>query len=228
MYLNLGGAPVSTRTRLPNRRLAETFTFECSELRYTCTIGRFPDGSIGELFLTNHKSNSAADTNARDAAITFSIAVQHGADPDVIRRALCRDENGHASGPLGTALDLIPCSNSWPRLLRRATHRSSRRRNPLFVSVTKRPRCRKGLGSTFARACKAADRKHAEEQQSINNRGEFQRDQRCGIPTSVQQTAEWLFFQAKDPKRFETWLLEHSEHDRHAIVAHIERMKAKR
>jgi hypothetical protein len=85
-----------------------------------------------------------------------------------------------------------------------------------------------GLSSTFARACEAADRKHADEQQSINNRGELKRGQHCGIPISVQQTAEWLFFQAKDPKRFETWLLEHSECQRQAIVAHIERKKARR
>jgi hypothetical protein len=96
-----------TRQRLPSRRLAETFTFEVAGLRYTCMVGRFTDGSIGEVFLSNHKSNSAADTNARDAAITFSIAVQHGADAEVIRRALCRDANGRASGPLGAALDRI-------------------------------------------------------------------------------------------------------------------------
>jgi hypothetical protein len=48
-----------------------------------------------------------ARTNARDAAITFSIAIQHGADPQVIRKALCRDSRGNASGPLGAALDVI-------------------------------------------------------------------------------------------------------------------------
>jgi hypothetical protein len=69
-----------TRARLPNRRLAETVEFECGGLRYTCTFGRFPDGSIAELFLSNHKSNSAADTAARDAAIVTSIALQFGAN----------------------------------------------------------------------------------------------------------------------------------------------------
>ena len=69
--------------------------------------GRFPDGSIAELFLSNRKSNSAADTAARDAAITFSIAVQHGADAEAIRRALTRDSPGRALGPLGTALDCM-------------------------------------------------------------------------------------------------------------------------
>jgi hypothetical protein len=94
------------RRRLPNRRLAETFELVAG-LKYTATVGRFADGSIGELFLNNHKSNSGSDTNARDSAIVFSIAVQSGADPEVIRRALCRDSAGNASGPLAAALDRI-------------------------------------------------------------------------------------------------------------------------
>jgi len=105
---------MTSRRRLPNRRDAETFEVEVAGLRYTCTVGRFADGSIGELFLGNHKSNSAADTNARDAAITFSIAVQHGADPEVIRKALCRDGQGRASGPLGAALDAITINRAQP------------------------------------------------------------------------------------------------------------------
>ena len=98
------------RHRLPYRRAAETFDFEVGGLRYTATVGRFADGSIGELFLTNHKSNSGADTSARDVAITFSIAVQHGVDPEVLRRALCRDSHGRAYGPLGAALDRLVAS----------------------------------------------------------------------------------------------------------------------
>jgi|SRR6516225_5209671 hypothetical protein len=98
---------MSERRHLENRRASETFDLEIAGLRYTCTVSRFPDGSIAELFLSNHRSNSAADTAARDAAITFSIAVQHGADPEAIRRALSRDSRGRASGPLGAALDLL-------------------------------------------------------------------------------------------------------------------------
>jgi hypothetical protein len=98
---------MTARRRLANRRTAETFTLEVGGLRYTCTVGRFPDGTIGEVFLNNHKSNSAADTNARDSAIVLSFALQHGADINAIRKALCRDSNGNASGPLGAALDAI-------------------------------------------------------------------------------------------------------------------------
>ncbi len=98
---------MTARVRLPNRRASTTFEFAIAGLRYTATFSRYADGRISELFLSNHKSNSAADTNARDSAITFSIAVQHGADPETIRRALCRGARGAASGPLGCALDHI-------------------------------------------------------------------------------------------------------------------------
>ena len=97
----------TTRQRLPDRRLAETFELEVGGLCYTATIGRFADGRVGEIFLSNHRANSAADTNARDSAIVCSIALQFGADLEVIRRALCRDSHGRASGPLGAALDII-------------------------------------------------------------------------------------------------------------------------
>jgi ribonucleoside-diphosphate reductase alpha chain len=95
------------RKRLTNRRFSETFKFEAGGLSYTATTSQFPDGRLAELFLSNNKSNSQADTNARDAAIVLSFALQYGADLETIRQALCRDSHGRASGPLGTALDLI-------------------------------------------------------------------------------------------------------------------------
>jgi hypothetical protein len=97
---------VSARQLLPNRRLAATFDFEVAGLRYTATAGFFA-GQLRELFINNHKGGSAADVNARDAAIMFSIAVQCGADPELIRKALTRNGNGTASGPLAAALDHI-------------------------------------------------------------------------------------------------------------------------
>jgi hypothetical protein len=100
------------RHRLPNRRPSETFALECAGLKYTATISRFNDGRVGELFLSNHKGGSHADTAARDAAIACSIALQFGADIETVRKALCRDGRGNASGPLGVALDLIAESAS--------------------------------------------------------------------------------------------------------------------
>jgi hypothetical protein len=103
---------MTVRARLPNRRGCQTFELEVAGLHYTATIGRFPDGRIGEIFLNNHKSNSAADANARDSAIVCSLALQHGVELEIIRRALLRDSRGKASTPLGAALDLIAESAS--------------------------------------------------------------------------------------------------------------------
>jgi len=79
----MGAAMTAVRERLPNRRHSESFTFQLGGLRFTCTVIRFADGRLGELFLTNHKSGNA------------------------IRKALCRDSRGRALVPVGAALDRI-------------------------------------------------------------------------------------------------------------------------
>ena len=98
---------MSERRRLSNRRPCETLAFRCNGLTYVASVGRFPDSRLAEIFISNAKQGSHSDAAARDASITFSIAVQYGADPDVIRRALCRDGQGRPSGPLGCVLDLL-------------------------------------------------------------------------------------------------------------------------
>jgi hypothetical protein len=95
------------RRRLPDRRSASSFEFEVGSLRYTATVGRFPDGRIGEIFLQNHKPGSQSDANARDSAIAASLALQFGCPLETIRRALLRDSHGRPSTPLGAALDII-------------------------------------------------------------------------------------------------------------------------
>lgn len=97
----------SPRERLPNRRASESFSFEANGLRFTATVSRFDDGRVAELFLSNHKAGNQADTYVRDAAILLSFALQHGADLDAIGRALCRDGQGRALGPIGTVIDLL-------------------------------------------------------------------------------------------------------------------------
>jgi hypothetical protein len=98
----------SAREKLPNRRPSEVFDwFSAMGMRFTASVSRYPDGRISELFCDNHKAGSAIGTLVRDAAIIFSFAVQHGADPEAIRRALCRDSTGRALGPIAEALDRI-------------------------------------------------------------------------------------------------------------------------
>jgi hypothetical protein len=95
------------RKRLPNRRASENFNFVCGAFSYQATVSYFPDGTLAEIFLSNGKAGSGSDTNARDAAIVASLALQHGTPVDVIRKALLRDAHGQASSPLGTALDRL-------------------------------------------------------------------------------------------------------------------------
>ena len=98
---------MTTRRRLPNRRASITFEVESQGLKFTCTVSRFADGSLAEIFLQNHKAGSMAGVNAQDAAVVCSLALQHGVPLETIRCALMRDPQGRASGPLGAALDLI-------------------------------------------------------------------------------------------------------------------------
>ena len=95
------------RQRLPNRRLCESFELEVAGLRYVASFSRFADGRVAEMFLQNHKPASQSDSNARDSAIAASLALQFGCPLETLRRALLRDAHGHASTPLGAALDLI-------------------------------------------------------------------------------------------------------------------------
>lgn len=96
-----------SRRVLPLRRAAETFALEVGGQRYRITIGRHADGTIGEIFLQNFKPGSQSDSNARDAAVAASLALQHGCPLETLQRALLRDSHGRPSTPLGAAVDLL-------------------------------------------------------------------------------------------------------------------------
>jgi hypothetical protein len=99
---------MSARLRLPNRRASEFFDFEAMNLKFVASVSRFPNGAIAEIFIDEKaRCGSTIGTLCKDLAVTFSLAVQSGADPEVIRRALSRDARGNASSPLGVALDIL-------------------------------------------------------------------------------------------------------------------------
>ncbi len=93
------------RERLPNRRAHTLVNIEASGFRYVAGISHYEDGRLAEIFLNASKGGTAIDDAARDLAVVASIALQHGVDVDTLRRALMRNGNGIASGPLGTLLD---------------------------------------------------------------------------------------------------------------------------
>lgn len=100
------------RERLPQRRGHDTIAFEHNGKRYVGSVSFFDDGRPAEVFLNGVKQNTEADTNARDAAIAASLALQFGCPIDTLRRALTRNPGGDAAGPLGMILDLISAPRS--------------------------------------------------------------------------------------------------------------------
>jgi hypothetical protein len=87
------------------RRPHWLYRFECDGQAYTGGIGRFDDGRIAEIFINGAKVGTAAETNAQDAAIVASLALQHGCPIETIHHALAR--SGGSAGPLVTLLDEV-------------------------------------------------------------------------------------------------------------------------
>jgi len=92
-----------TRERLPAERRAInaklTILAGSNEYEYDLTVGYYPDGRLAELFIRT-KDPAAAVYDALATAI--SIALQHGAPFDAIRKHLEYQGN---TGPAGMACD---------------------------------------------------------------------------------------------------------------------------
>jgi hypothetical protein len=101
------GSQMPARDLLPNRRHAETIPFELDGSQYRLTVGFYPDGRVGEVFLNHDCGDSFLDVMSSDAAILASLALQFGCPLEAITHALKRDIRGTAASPIGAALDLV-------------------------------------------------------------------------------------------------------------------------
>lgn len=97
-----------TRQPLPMRRNAVNFDVEFpthTGKLYTVTVGFYEDWRIGEVFISsNQKPGTMADLAGRDIALLISIALQHGADIEVMEHAAMKDESGANEGLAGIVL----------------------------------------------------------------------------------------------------------------------------
>lgn len=96
---------MTLRACLSNRREHETLEFYHGDLGFTLGVGRYEDGRLAEVFISAHKTTTATEAVARDAAIVLSIALQHGAPIETIRDALTRDSEGGPATLIGAALN---------------------------------------------------------------------------------------------------------------------------
>lgn len=99
----------SNRAVLPNRRAGENFeiTHGGQNGQFVITTGCYPDGTIGEVFISGSKSGTAFEAVARDGAILLSLCMQHGVPLETIKHAVTREADGSASTIVGAVVDRL-------------------------------------------------------------------------------------------------------------------------
>ena len=95
------GRRAMTRTRLPDRRAAETVMLEHSGTRFMVTIGFYPDGRPGEVFTHGARSGSSLDALLADACVVVSCLIQHGVEPREIASSMGRLGNAEPASVIG-------------------------------------------------------------------------------------------------------------------------------
>ncbi|MGO8797318.1 MAG: vitamin B12-dependent ribonucleotide reductase [Candidatus Sulfotelmatobacter sp.] len=75
---NLDAPPRAVRHRLPEERRSLTHKFKIGDHEGYITVGLYPDGEPGELFITMAKEGSTVSGLMDSFALTTSIALQHG------------------------------------------------------------------------------------------------------------------------------------------------------
>ena len=98
---------MTNRQELPMRRHAETFTVDYNNMLYVVTIGRYPSGAIGEVFINFEKSGTMAEAIARDGAVLMSLGLQYGVPLENLKSAVTRDARGGPSSIVGAVVDKL-------------------------------------------------------------------------------------------------------------------------
>jgi ribonucleoside-diphosphate reductase alpha chain len=70
--------PEPVRRRLPKKRLSKTIKFRVADTEGYVTVGEFPDGSVGEMFLKVAKQGSTLAGIMDAFAISISMGLQYG------------------------------------------------------------------------------------------------------------------------------------------------------
>lgn len=97
------------RRQLPTRRPQVSIDLVFGGNLYTLSIGG--DGTSAELLevfvSTWSKAGTALTDAVRDAAITISLAIQHGCSVDTLSRALTRDHDGKPASIIGAVVEAM-------------------------------------------------------------------------------------------------------------------------
>ena len=88
------------RKHLPDRRQCETMDLWHGGRRYHLTIGEYPDGRPGEVFIHGAKPGSDADLLGDDIGVLISRLLQHGDSPAALAAGLGKLGNGQGPASL--------------------------------------------------------------------------------------------------------------------------------
>ena len=89
-----------SRERLPDRRQSETLDLRHGGRRYHLTVGEYPDGRPGEVFIHGAKPGSDTDLLCDDIGVLISRLLQHGDDPGALAAGLGKLGNGQGPASL--------------------------------------------------------------------------------------------------------------------------------
>jgi hypothetical protein len=95
-----------SRQRLPDRRAAETVQLEHGGTRFMVTIGFYPDGRPGEVFVYGVRTGSSLDALLADACVVISCLMQHGVEPRELAHSMGRLGNAKPASIIGAVIDL--------------------------------------------------------------------------------------------------------------------------
>lgn len=95
------------RERLENRRSSETISIQYGNMHLHVSYGRFGpgprEGQLAEIFFSGAKTGSDVRLQLTEAITAASFALQYGATPEELLRALPQDGN-EPEGALGLIL----------------------------------------------------------------------------------------------------------------------------
>ncbi len=96
-----------SRERLPDRRQAETLDLWHGDRRYHLTVGEYPDGSPGEVFIHGARPGSDTDLLCDDIGVLLSRLLQYGDNPASLAAGVGRLGNGTPASIIGAVADVL-------------------------------------------------------------------------------------------------------------------------
>ena len=102
-----------TRSRLPQRRPAQTIEIEHGGLRFAVTVGFYPDGRPGEVFTHGAKTGSTIDGLLDDACVLVSLLIQHGLEPPELAKSMGRLGNEQPASVIGAVVDIAAAAKLY-------------------------------------------------------------------------------------------------------------------